>query len=557
MDIEIGNVGNVNIDISSEDIELEAQTQTREVGEATSYEELNNLPQINDITLIGNVSLNELGIQSKGNYLTSETDPIFSASASASITSQDITVWNAKADSSAIPTKTSDLTNDGDGTSESKFATESYVNANGGKIDKIKVNGTQQTITNKSVDITVPTNNNQLINGAGYIIGIDSTDVTTALGFTPYNSTNPDGYQTSNEVESAINTKISSTYKAKGSVTFANLPALASSNEGNVYNVSDSFTTTSDFVEGAGKSYPAGTNVVIINTTGSTYKYDVLSGMVDLSGYQTKIDSSHKLSSDLVDDTNNTKKFVTSSEKSIWNGKQDTIIAGTNISIASDGKTISATDTTYNEATTSTAGLMSSSDKNKLNGIASGAEVNVQANWNESNSNSDAYIKNKPSIPPEVTETTVANWGFTKNTGDYSKPSGGIPATDLSSAVQTSLSKADSAIQNSDLTNYVTNSDYASSTTGGVLKVLGAFATGVGTAGDVRGGLYAATKTYDEYQNMSNLAFVGRGTLNNVLDGKGLVKTTSISSSSTDDNVVTPKAVYDYIQSLDANEVSY
>lgn len=44
-----------------------------------------------------------------------------------------------------------------------------------------------------------------------------------------------------------------------------------------------------------------------------------------------------------------------------------------------------------------------------------------------------------------VTESTVSGWGFTKNTGTYSKPSGGIPATDLASAVQASLSKADTA----------------------------------------------------------------------------------------------------------------
>ena len=50
-------------------------------------------------------------------------------------------------------------------------------------------------------------------------------------------------------------------------------------------------------------------------------------------------------------------------------------------------------------------------------------------------------------IPAEVTETTVANWGFTKNTGTYSKPTNGIPATDLESAVQTSLGKADTALQ--------------------------------------------------------------------------------------------------------------
>ena len=46
-----------------------------------------------------------------------------------------------------------------------------------------------------------------------------------------------------------------------------------------------------------------------------------------------------------------------------------------------------------------------------------------------------------------VTEATVSGWGFTKNTGTYSKPAGGIPKTDLATAVQTSLGKADSALQ--------------------------------------------------------------------------------------------------------------
>ena len=50
-------------------------------------------------------------------------------------------------------------------------------------------------------------------------------------------------------------------------------------------------------------------------------------------------------------------------------------------------------------------------------------------------------------IPSAVTESTVSGWGFTKNTGTYSKPSGGIPKTDLASAVQTSLGKADTALQ--------------------------------------------------------------------------------------------------------------
>jgi hypothetical protein len=48
------------------------------------------------------------------------------------------------------------------------------------------------------------------------------------------------------------------------------------------------------------------------------------------------------------------------------------------------------------EVSDSASGLMSAADKKKIDGIASGAEVNVQADWNVTDSSSDAYIKNKP-----------------------------------------------------------------------------------------------------------------------------------------------------------------
>ena len=45
-------------------------------------------------------------------------------------------------------------------------------------------------------------------------------------------------------------------------------------------------------------------------------------------------------------------------------------------------------------------------DKNKLSGIAAGAEVNVQANWAETDSSEDSFIKNKPSIPSKTSDLT-------------------------------------------------------------------------------------------------------------------------------------------------------
>lgn len=75
-------------------------------------------------------------------------------------------------------------------------------------------------------------------------------------------------------------------------------------------------------------------------------------------------------------------------------------------------------------------------------------ETNAKRLASVATSGSYDDLANKPSIPSEVTEGTVSGWGFTKNTGTYSKPSDGIPKGDLSPSVQSSLSKADSALQN-------------------------------------------------------------------------------------------------------------
>lgn len=56
-------------------------------------------------------------------------------------------------------------------------------------------------------------------------------------------------------------------------------------------------------------------------------------------------------------------------------------------------------------------------------------------------------LTDKPTIPDAVTEGTVSGWGFTKNTGTYSKPTGGIPKADLANDVKASLGKADTALQ--------------------------------------------------------------------------------------------------------------
>ena len=201
-------------------------------------------------------------------------------------------------------------------------AMEDYVSEHGGVIQKVKRNGTELPIdsTDKSVNIDVPdsvatTSANGLMSSTDKA-KLDAVEAeaqknvqsdwnqttTTADDFiknkpTKLSDFTNDGdgtsgstFPTTADMEEAIESAVVGALKPKGSVTFANLPALSATNLNNMYNVSESFTTTADFVEGAGIAYPAGTNVAIINVgtdANPTYKYDAMVGTMDLSAYWT------------------------------------------------------------------------------------------------------------------------------------------------------------------------------------------------------------------------------------------------------------------------------
>ena len=122
-----------------------------------------------------------------------------------------------------------------------------------------------------------------LVNGALQRSGGAMTGALTLVG----DPSNANEAATKNYVDSVAVGAL----RPAGSVAFANLPALTAANLNKVVNVTDAFTTTADFVEGAGKAYPAGTTVAIINTgtdASPVYKYDAMTGLVDLSGYLEK-----------------------------------------------------------------------------------------------------------------------------------------------------------------------------------------------------------------------------------------------------------------------------
>ncbi len=110
------------------------------------------------------------------------------------------TVFASKSDVDTLETKVEDI-----------IATGGEPNI----IESVKVNGTAQPISNKAVNIVMPTNTSDL--------------------------TNDSGFQTADQVQAAISNAVSSAYKYKGSVTtYSALPGNPET--GDVYDVQETGT---------------------------------------------------------------------------------------------------------------------------------------------------------------------------------------------------------------------------------------------------------------------------------------------------------------------------
>lgn len=124
------------------------------------------------------------------------------------------------------------------------------------------------------------------------------TEIMRRLRLKADKATTLEGYgiedtMTETEIKDYVDSRTTSAYHAAGNVAFDDLPTPAKLLWGNVYNVSDAFTTTEDFVEGAGKDYPAGTNVGVVKIgegDDAEFKLDSFAGFIDLSGYLLRAD---------------------------------------------------------------------------------------------------------------------------------------------------------------------------------------------------------------------------------------------------------------------------
>ena len=158
------------------------------------------------------------------------------------------------------------------------------------------------------------------------------------------------------ELLTKIGTEISAVYKPGGNKTAAELTSalLVEANLGKVYNLTTDATTTSDWVDGAGETVKAGTDVgiVAIDDNGTTvYKFNAYSVKIDLSGYKTvqtavADPSASGNSLTFIDSiSQNEQGVITPTKKTVYSAAPSTSGVG------------------------GQAGLLSASDKEKLDGV--------------------------------------------------------------------------------------------------------------------------------------------------------------------------------------------
>lgn len=151
--------------------------------------------------------------------------------------------------------------------------------------------------------------------------------------------------------------------------------------------------------------------------TYSTFNSKKLSAQVENTSYTVGVDGSRNTGTPeinyqdivFIQDTAQIwthGKLYENTTYSFSGGTNGFTVTSHNGSKSGEPTTVKVTPSIAN-ASDAASGLMSKTDKTKLDGIASGAEVNVQSDWSVSDANSDAYIKNKPVIDSALDVTSV------------------------------------------------------------------------------------------------------------------------------------------------------
>ena len=334
-------------------------------GEGTiDYEALINKPSINGYELIGDTTLEDIGVDEAiddaiDDALVDYTPTADLAAVALSGDYDDLT------NKPFIPTKTSDLTNDSDFVSDANYVhtDNNFTDALESKLEGIEAGAevnvqSDWAIADDSSDAfiknkpTIP-----VVNNATLTIKRNNTSVGT---FTANSATDTDINITVPVTAADVHalpdsTKYGASLVMSIDTTDYKITTTLKDQDGNTLGTAQVIDLPLESVVVNGSYDSVNKKIILTLQNGNTI--DIPVGDL-ISGLQTEITPTNMLSADLVDDTSTTHKFTTAA------------------------------------------------DISKLAGIEAGAEVNVQSNWNEANSSSDAYIQNKPSIPTKTSDLT-------------------------------------------------------------------------------------------------------------------------------------------------------
>lgn len=273
-------------------------------GGTSDYNDLENKPKINNVELSGNKTAEELGIsgniqadwnttdtsagsyiknkptiptkvsdlQNDSGFLTTETDPVFSSSAASSITSSDISRWNAG---------------------------ETNVQSDWNEVDTTS----DAYIRNKPTIPVVPTNISAFTNDVGYLTQETDPVFSSSAASTITSSDMTTWTNKQDQLVSGTNIKTINNQSLLGA---GNIDIQAGSNVQSDWNQTDS--TADDYI----KNKPT---IPVVPTNLSDFTNDV--------GYISSEDDPVFSSSPAYS--------ITNADKTAWTNKQDALVSGTNV----------------------------------------------------------------------------------------------------------------------------------------------------------------------------------------------------------------------------------
>lgn len=461
-----------------------------------------------------------------------------------------------KADKTELPTKTSDITNDSGFITSADVPTKvSELTNDSGYITSAALspysttqqmnNAISTAVANKADKSEIPTKVSDLTNDSGFV---NSTQVNNALAAYTYPS--QDLY-----TQSDIDTMLAQISSLKIEVVDA-LPSTGSADTIYLLKVRQQGNDIYQEYFWVNNAWELIGGIDLTDYYTKTEVNTLLTSKADVSAIPTK-------TSDLTNDSN----------------------------FAVDANYVH-TDNNYTTA-----------EKNKLAGIAAGAEVNVQSNWTQTNSSADDFIKNKPSIPAKTSDLTNDSGfittsaiptkvsAFTNDAGYLNEiPDDSVGLNQLDSTIVNALNNINNKANTADLaavafsgsyndltnkptiptktseltndSNFVSNTSYATASTGGVVKVGSGLlitngvlsATGGGTADAVEWdnvlnkptfSTVATSGSYNDLSNKPTIPTVNNGTLTIKKNGTNVATFTANQSSNATANITVPTKTSD------------